>query len=518
MSLDAIGLSLFASRLNAVCEEMGTVLRHAAVSSNIKDRLDFSCALFDRDGHICAQAAHIPVHLGSMAHAMRDVVGRIAWQPGDVVVFNDPRCGGTHLPDVTVVMPVFVKDDLAGFAASRAHHAHIGEPEGSMPLARRLEEEGEVFPPSLLRRDGQWQEAIAARIRLLEGARSGDGDLPADWLAQLAACERGVRRLGILLQGMGKEGFEAGLQALNAYGRRLVSGTLEEWPEGEWRAQDVMDDDGWGNERIPLGLRLIHRSGQIHCCFEAPPAVDGNINCPLSVTAAAAFYAVRCLLPPQTPSCHGVFSCVRVSAPEGSLLNAPAGVAVGAGNVETSQRVVDLMQRALAAMLPERVPALSQGTMNNVVLSGRRAGHAWHYYETLGGGHGAGPGFDGLSARQVHMTNTLNTPVEVLETLYPVRVESYSVRRGSGGKGRWHGGDGLVRSWRFLAPARVTLLTERRRSAPAGLAGGFPGLPGVNLLNGEELPAKVNLDVATGDLLTIETPGGGGYASPEVSE
>ncbi|RMF12948.1 MAG: hydantoinase B/oxoprolinase family protein [Gammaproteobacteria bacterium] len=518
MNWDAIDLGLFVSRLNAICEEMGTVLRHAAVSSNIKDRLDFSCALFDARGHLCAQAAHIPVHLGSMAWAMRDVVPLFEWQEGDVVVFNDPRCGGTHLPDVTVVMPLMHKAHCVGFAASRAHHAHIGEPDGSMPLAERIEQEGALFAPTLLRRSGRWIPDVRARIMALGDEPAEQADLPADWLAQVAACERGVARMHAVVFSQGDDYFPEGVEALNAYAGRLVAAAMQGWPEGVWQAEDALDDDGFGHGPIPLSLSLSHRHGRLRAVFEAPPAVQGNVNCPLSVTAAAVFYAVRCLLPVNTPACEGVFRNIEVEAPEGSLLDAPEGVAVGAGNVETSQRVVDLMQRALAKMLPGQVPALSQGTMNNVIMSGKVQGRPWHYYETLGGGHGAGAGYDGCSGRQAHMTNTLNTPVEVLETLYPLRIEAYRVRRGSGGAGRWQGCDGIERHYRFLAPARVTLLTERRQSSPAGLQGGGDGKPGVNCINHAEVGGKHSADVAAGTVLCIRTPGGGGYGDPQMTD
>ena len=510
-----VELGLFSSRLEAVCDEMGGVLRNAAFSPNIRDRLDFSCAVFDAAGELCAQAAHIPVHLGSMAFAMADVVSRIDWQPGDMVVFNDPFLGGTHLPDVTLVAPLFHHAELAAFVVNRAHHADIGANiPGSMPVSRRLEEEGLVLGPVRLIRDGRWVAEVLARI---EKATGDPATSRGDFAAQASANRAGLARLALLVDRMGPAAFRAGLEALNDYAERLAETALEEIPDGEYRFEDRLDDDGQGHRDLPVRVRIAKRPGRVEIDFTGTAGqVAGNVNCPLSVAAAAVYYVFRCLMPPLTPACSGAFRPLRLHAPEGSLLNARYPAAVAAGNVETSSRVVDVILGALAQALPRRVPAASQGTMNNVAMGSSVAGRRWDYYETLGGGMGAGAAGGGLSAVQTHMTNTLNTPVEVLESRFPLRVREYSVRRGSGGRGRVrNGGDGLTREFEFLGDAEVSLLTERRFRGAWGLAGGGAGLPGRNLLNGEALPPKCHRRVCAGDRLRVESPGGGGFGPLE---
>ena len=512
--MNAIELSLFASRIEAVCDEMGAVLRRAAFSPNIRDRLDFSCAVFDPLGELCAQAAHNPVHLGSMAYAMRDIVARIDWAPGDMVILNDPFLGGTHLPDVTLIAPVFADGVLAGFVANRAHHADIGAASpGSMPLSHILEEEGLVIPPSFLLRHGALDEAFLASIT---GATRNPAQGRGDFAAQISADRCGVARLGELIGALGTSAFAAGLAELNDYAERLARSALDAIPDGVYRFEDVMDDDGLGNEDIAIRAEVRVRGHDIHVDFTGTaPQIAGNVNCPLSVAAAAVYYLFRCLMPPQTPACAGSFRPVSLHAPEGCLLNARRPAAVAAGNVETSTRVVDVVAGALAQAVPERIPAASHGSMNNLAMGARGSDGDWDYYETIGGGMGAGPRGGGLSGVQTHMTNTLNTPIEVLELHYPLRVERYGLRRGSGGAGRVRGGDGLVRAFRFLKPATATLLTERRRHAPWGLVGGEPGAPGRNTLNGEALPPKTTVELAAGDVLQVETPGGGGWGKCE---
>ncbi|MEZ5543355.1 MAG: hydantoinase B/oxoprolinase family protein [Pseudomonadota bacterium] len=512
--MNAIELSLFVSQVTAVCDEMGAVLRRAAFSTNIKDRLDYSCAVFDADGELCAQAAHIPVHLGSMAYAMRDLVAGLDWMPDDMVIVNDPYLGGTHLPDVTLIAPVHVDRALVGFVANRAHHADIGaHTPGSMPVSRTLDEEGVVIAPVHLLRGGQMVEAVLGRITQ---ATATPRQMRGDLAAQISANTTGVRQLAALAAQAGTAAWRAGLAAVNAYGARLARQALARIPSGEYRFEDVMDDDGQGQTDIRIAVTLRVRDGDIAVDFSGTAAqVDGNINCPLSVAAAAVLYVFRCLMPAQTPACAGSFSGIRLTAPAGCLLNAQRPAAVAAGNVETSSRVVDAVMGALAQALPDAIPAASQGTMNNLALGARGGAAAWDYYETLAGGAGAGLQYDGLSAVQTHMTNTLNTPIEVLELNFPLRIRRYSLRAGSGGAGRRRGGDGLVREFGFLAPATVTLLTERRRHAPWGLNGGAPGACGVNRLGARELPSKVSFAVAAGDTLTLETPGGGGWGSPE---
>lgn len=512
--MDAVDLSIFSSRLDAVCDEMGAVLQRAAFSPNIRDRLDFSCAIFDADGQLCAQAAHIPVHLGSMAYAMADIVRQIDWQPGDMVIVNDPYLGGTHLPDVTVIAPLFVADELLAFVANRAHHADIGaESPGSMPISGSLEEEGLVLAPTKLVRAGQLDSAFLDSIlRRVRSGTTGRGD----FAAQISANRAGLARLVERVEALGPAAFTRGLVELNEYAERLANEALRVIPDGEYRFVDYLDDDGLGHTDLAIAVTLQVYNGTVAVDF-AGTAVQtpGNVNCPLSVAAAAVYYVFRCLMPAQTPACAGSFRPIKLEAPEGCLVNARRPAAVAAGNVETSSRIVDVVMGALAWALPDRIPAASHGGMNNLAMghAGDTVYPAWDYYETIGGGMGAGRHGGGLSGIQTHMTNTRNTPLEVLESNYPLRLRRYALRTGSGGAGTRRGGDGLIREYEFLAPASVTLLTERRTHAPWGLEGGEAGQPGVNRLNGQPLPGKINLDVKEGDVLTVETPGGGGYGN-----
>ncbi len=505
-------LSIFVSRLDAVCDEMGMVLRNAAFSPNIRDRLDFSCAVFDASGELCAQAAHIPVHLGSMAFAMRDLVAGIEWRPGDQVLFNDPYLGGTHLPDVTVVAPVFAASELLAFVVNRAHHADIGAASpGSMPISTSLDQEGIVIEPMHLLRGDVFVHEV---LRQVTQSRHNCAESRGDFAAQVAANRAGISRMERLIATYEAVAFEQGVAGLNAYAERLARAALRTIPSGRYRFSDYLDDDGQGRHGIPICVVLTIDDSGVLADFEGTsPQVAGNVNCPLAVAAAAVFYVFRCLMPADTPACAGAFRPIRLLAPAGCLLNARRPAAVAAGNVETSMRVVDVVLGALAQAIPERIPAASQGSMNNLAIGSSRDGHPWDYYETLGGGMGAGPSGGGLDAQHTHMTNTRNTPIEVLETCYPVRMLHYGVRRGSGGSGRRPGGDGLVREYQFLAPAHYTLLTERRERAPWGIAGGAAASPGVNSLNGRPLAAKCEGSAAAGDRLRVETPGGGGYGA-----
>ncbi len=515
-SFDAIALGLFASRLASICDEMGAVLRNTAFSPNIRDRLDYSCAIFDAQGELCAQAAHIPVHLGSMAYAMRGIVNNLAWQAGDQVILNDPYLGGTHLPDVTLIAPVFVADTLQGFVVNRAHHADIGgDTPGSMPVSSRLEEEGMVIEPTRLIAAGKrMADTWDGILQATRNPRVAEGDLSA----QLSANRTGVKRLQGLMLDQGTDRFQRGMDELNAYGQRLAQAALEKIPDGSYTFTDYLDDDGQGQEDIPLRVRITVDHGQIAVDFTgSAQQVAGNVNCPLSVAAAGVYYVFRCLMPAQTPACAGVFRNISLKAPEGCLVNACYPAAVAAGNVETSTRVVDVIMGALAQAIPGQMAAASHGSMNNLAMGSTVSGASWDYYETMGGGMGAGPEGGGLSAVQTHMTNTLNTPVEVLEQQYPLRIRRYEIRRSSGGKGIRPGGDGLVREFEFLADAEVSLLTERRQFAPWGLAGGEAGRPGRNLLNDEILPPKCHRHVVAGDVLCIETPGGGGWGKDSLS-
>ncbi len=510
--MDAIALSIFANRIDAICVEMGATLQKAAFSPNIRDRLDYSCAIFDAGGELCAQAAHIPVHLGSMAFAMREVVSAMDWSVGDMVVLNDPYKGGTHLPDVTLIAPLFIGTELIGFVVNRAHHADIGsETPGSMPLSSSLSEEGLIIEPGLIVKNGEIEQHYFAR--LMKNMRNPQ-ESAGDFIAQIAANRRGLARLAALIAKMGAGSYLKNLKYLNNYAATLAKDSLAGIADGDYEFSDVMDDDGQGNIDITIKARVSFNSGNIIVNFAGSDhQVTGNINCPLSVTAAAVYYVFRCLMPPQTPACAGSFQNIKIIAPEQTVVNASFPAAVAAGNVETSTRIVDVILGALAKALPEIIPAASHGSMNNLAMGyvGDDNNAGWDYYETIGGGMGASSVSDGLDAVQTHMTNTLNTPVESLEMKYPLRVIRYQIRHGSAGKGLHKGGEGLIREYEFLAPAQVTILSERRRHQPWGLANGDNAKAGKNSLNEKSLWAKQALEVEPGDVVCINTAGGGGY-------
>ncbi len=512
--MNPVDLSIFSSRINAICAEMGAVLQHAAFSPNIRDRLDFSCAVFDVQGELCAQAAHIPVHLGSMAYAMRDIVKDINWHIGDMVVVNDPFLGGTHLPDVTLIAPVFVEKQLMGFVANRAHHADIGgHSPGSMPISRSLDEEGIVIPPQYLLQAGEINPSVMQTI--LDATRNkaiGEGD----FAAQISANRTGGLRLIDLIEKVGCSGYQSALDALNEYGLSIARDVLASIPDGDYQFSDVMDDDGLGNKDLLIKLKLSIRDCTVHADFEGTASqTSGNINCPLSVVAAAVYYVFRCLMPDYTPACAGSFKPITINASLGSLLNAKRPAAVAAGNVETSTRIVDVVMGALAKAIPDQIPAASHGSMNNLAMGGTYCAEHWDYYETIGGGMGAGRLHPGLSAVQTHMTNTRNTPIEVMEASYPLRVHRYAIREGTGGGGRHRGGDGLIREFEFTDTTTVTLLTERRSHAPWGSHDGENGQPGMNKINNKVMPAKFSTTLKKGDRLVIETAGGGGWGKAE---
>lgn len=511
-AMNPIELNLFASRVAAICDEMGLVLRRAAFSPNIKDRLDFSCALFGANGELFAQADHMPVHLGSMAFAMGSVVKELDWKAGDMLVLNDPFLGGTHLPDVTLIAPVLVENELIGFVANRAHHANIGcETPGSMPVSSSLEEEGIIIPPTWLIRDGILQDAARHLPDVV------DGELTGDFAAQAGANQVGVLRLEQLVEKMSAADYRSCMAQLNDYADRICATTIQQLKPGKYHFEDFLDDDGCGTEKIPLAIDLTIARDEVQLDLsESSAMVRGNLNCPESVVAAAGFFCFRCLMPVDTPACEGLFRRIKIKTKPGSIVNAKRPAAVAAGNVETSTRLVDLVFGALAQALPESIAAASQGTMNNVAMGyiDEVQGTRWDYYETVAGGMGAGPNFPGLDSVHTHMTNTLNTPVESLEMHYPLRVLRYTVRTGSGGSGEHKGGDGIVREYEFLDRAQLSILSERRQLGPWGLHGAEAGAKGQNLLNGEELPGKCTLEVKAGDRLTIKSPGGGGWNSP----
>ena len=491
---------------------MGAVLQRAAFSPNIRDRLDFSCAVFSATGELCAQAAHIPVHLGSMAYAMKDIVSKLDWNEGDMVIVNDPFLGGTHLPDITLIAPVYFEGELLAFIANRAHHADIGaDSPGSMPLSKSLDEEGLIIPPTHLIEQGEMNDVFM--LQILSAIRSGSA-AQGDFSAQISANVAGVERLLSLIEPLGKTEFLTALSELNNYGERLARSVILDIPNGEYTFSDVMDDDGLGNFDLNITATIIINDENVHVDFTGTTnQTEGNINCPLSVAAAAVYYVFRCLMPKQTPACAGSFKPITLTAPEGCLLNAKRPAAVAAGNVETSTRIVDVVMGALAQALPDKIPAASHGSMNNLAMgnSDGSVSDAWDYYETMGGGMGASSIAEGIDAVQTHMTNTRNTPIEVMETSYPVRIKQYAIRKNSGGVGLHKGGDGLVREFEFLKSANVTLLTERRLHSPWGMNNGIDGGCGQNLLNGKPLASKVCFDVKEGDCLTIKTPGGGGW-------
>jgi N-methylhydantoinase B len=526
--MDPITLELYRHRFAGVAEEMGVTLRRTGYSPNIKERLDFSCAVFDGDGRLVAQAAHIPVHLGAMpasvAAAMRAFPN---WSAGDLVILNDPYQGGTHLPDITTISPVFTENNDGSdrpdfFVASRAHHADVGGmTPGSLPLSTEIYQEGVIIPPIKLYEAGRLNEAVL-RL-LLRNVRTPD-ERRGDLSAQRAAHSIGERRLRELMAAHGRAEVLDYVGHLQAYSERLTRAVIATWPDGSYVFEDVMEwiEDDRLN-LIPIRVTVQIAGDNVTFDFTgSAPAVHGSLNAVLSVTQAACWYVVRCLVGDEVPVNAGCFAPARVIAPAGSIVNALPPSAVAAGNVETSQRIVDVVLGALAQALPERIPAASQGTMNNLTIGGQLPdGSPYAYYETIAGGMGAAPDAPGLSGVHTHMTNTLNTPVEALETAFPLRVKRYALRGNSGGTGRHRGGAGIIREYELLAPATVTLLSERRTVAPWGLAGGGEGARGRTVLihpDGaeEELPSKFTRHLSRDTRLRLETPGGGGWENPNA--
>jgi N-methylhydantoinase B len=494
--IDPVELQVLTGALHAICEEMGAVLIRSAHSANIKERRDASTALFDPRGEMVMQAEHIPVHLGAMPAAVAAVLGE-EHAPDRVWILNDPYAGGTHLPDITVITPVFADGRLIAFAANRAHHADVGGPTpGSMPAdSRTLADEGVVIEPRVL--DDDAVAELSAQMRQPDQRR-------ADLRAQMAAGRIGARRVVELHDRVGPETLTAAFAEVLDYAERRTRASLEQLKDGTRTAREVLEARE-GDLLICVAATV--EGDRLTLDFTGTAAQhEGNLNCPLAVTRSACYFAVRVLTDPDIPPSAGAYRPVEVIAPEGSLLNARSPAAVVGGNVETSSRVADVVLRAFGR-------ALGQGTMNNLTLGSEEV----VYYETIGGGQGACPDADGPSAVHVAMSNTLNTPVEALELEFPLRVVQYAVRRGSGGRGRYRGGDGVIRELEALAPLDYSLITERRRHAPPGADGGEPGAPGRNLLDGEELPPKAIGQLRPGQRLRIETPGGGGYGAPGSS-
>jgi len=523
---DAVTLEIFRHLFTALAEEMGAALKRASFSPNIKERRDYSCALFAPDRSAVSLGDHMPVHLGAMPMSVEAALAELGdLQPGDVVCLNDPFRGGTHLPDITLLSGVYSEDGHAlGYVASRAHHSDVGGMSpGSMPLANEIYQEGLRIPPVLLYKGGErnedlWKLMLANVRTPIE--RAGDLD------AQLAALHTGSTRLKEIAQRRGVDGTLQAMTALVAYADRLVGAGLGKIPDGVFQAEDAMESDGFGTGPVPIRATLTVEGDRLTIDFTGTsPQVPGGINAVSAITSSACRYVVRCvveaLLGEPLPAGGGSMSAVELILPVGSLVNAQLPASVAAGNVETSQRITDVLIRAFGEALPDVMPALSQGTMNNHTVGGTdpRTGEAFAYYETVGGGMGAGPGGPGLSGVHVHMSNSLNTPVEALEHAYPFRINRYEIRRGSGGAGIHGGGDGLRRDLEILTSAQVALLCERRSGGPAGFRGGEDGAPGENvLIRGgveEHLPAKTTFAVDEGDVVSLRTPGGGGWGKPE---
>jgi len=543
--VDAAELEIFKNLFHSTAEEMGAALRRSAFSPNIKERRDYSCAVFDGQARVVAMGDHMPVHLGSMPMSVAAALDALELGPGDIAMLNDPYAGGTHLPDITVVMPVWAQTEDVGasgarpkaerrsalrkrsmpsfYVANRAHHADVGGAQpASMGLSQEIYQEGLRIPPVSLAHGGKIQrDILAILLANVRTPREREGDL----MAQVAACRLGERRLQELLQRYGSAQTGFYLEALQSYSVRLMKEALARIPAGTYTAEDFLDDDGHGSEPVRLCVSIKIGGGRTLVDFQGTsPQCAGCVNAVFAITYSAVFYVFRCLLGENVPACAGLMDPIELRAPEGSVLNARPPAAVAAGNVETSQRIVDVLLRALAQALPERIPAASSGTMNNLSFGGidPRSGDPFAYYETIAGGMGARPSADGFSGVHTHMTNSLNTPIEALESAYPVRVRRYSLRRGSGGKGRFRGGEGIVREIEFLTEVRGSILSDRRRFGPYGLAGGGPGRPGLNQLNVQgrrrKLPGKAAFSAPSGSVLRIETPGGGGWGKSRNSK
>ncbi len=520
MSVDPVRLEIFKNLFHSVAEEMGAGLRRSAFSPNIKERRDYSCAVFDAAGDVLAMGDHMPVHLGSMPMSVTAALRAMQLDPGDVAILNDPYAGGTHLPDLTMVMPVYAarRSRPPFYIANRAHHADIGGANaGSMGMSREIFQEGLRVPPvKIMQRGRVAPDVMSLILANVRTPREREGDLTA----QIAACRIGERRLLDLVSKYGERDVTSYGRHLLDYSARMMAATLEAIPNGIFRAEDFLDDDGVtsGRQRISVAIRIRGKSAEVDFSGSAPQC-SGSVNAVEAITWSAVFYVFRCLLDEQVPATSGLMRSIRVIAPEGTIVNARPPAAVAGGNVETSQRIVDTLLLALSRAIPSRISAASQGTMNNLSFGGNDARRGsekpFAYYETIAGGTGGAPGSPGAGATQSHMTNTLNTPTEVLEHAYPVRVRSYALRSGSKGGGRFSGGDGIVREIEFLSDVQVGILSDRREFPPYGLSGGKPGKAGRNELIVEGrtriLPSKCTFYARAGAVIRIETPGGGGW-------
>jgi len=517
--MDAITLEIYRHRFNGIAEEMGLTLKRTAYSPNIKEREDFSCAIFYGTGKLVAQAAHIPVHLGAMPDCIEKTLAAIdVWQENDVVILNDPFEGGTHLPDITMVSPVFLDSDLPDFfVASRAHHADIGGmTPGSLPLSTEIFQEGLIIPPVKIHQQGVPNESLLKLI--LRNVRTPD-ERKGDLSAQLAAHATGERRIHDLCEKYGKKEITAYATNLQNYSERMATAAISSWPDGSAVAEDFLEFVDQDELKLIRIIVKITKADDKICFDFAGSDKQGMhaLNAVRSITKSACYYVVRCLLDDDIPDNDGCFRNVEIITEKESLLDASAPHAVAAGNVETSQRIVDVLLLALHKLMPDKIPAASQGSMNNLLIGGTKPnGKAFSYYETIAGGTGAGAHKDGLSGVHSHMTNTLNTPVEALEMNYPFRIKRYQLRGGSGGEGKHRGGEGVIREYEILLPCTITMLSERRETAPWGLCGGENGKVGRNILITTEqeeiiLPSKFSRGFKAGECLRIETPGGGGY-------
>jgi N-methylhydantoinase B len=530
MPVDAISLEVFKNMFISVAEEMGVALQRTSYSPNIKERRDYSCAVFDPQGQMVAQAAHVPVHLGAMPASVNAALQTFpnGLRPGDMVILNDPYMGGTHLPDITMVAPVFWDAGgakrLVGFVSNRGHHADVGGmTPGSLPLSTELYQEGTIIPPIKLARGGRInQEVLQLICRNSRTPEERRGDLAA----QIAAIRVGERRMREVAERYGLPLALEHMSALLDYSERVTRQAIQAIPDGVYQVLDHMDDDGLTDQLVPIQVTItVSGDGMTIDFTGTSPQRPGCINAPQAVTISACLYVIRCVVGDDAPANQGCLRPLDVITPRGSLVNPEPQRGVAGGNVETSQRITDVLFAALAQALPAQIPASSQGTMNNLLVGGHDQVREkpFVYYETIGGGMGARPEKDGISGIQTHMTNTLNTPIEAMEFAFPMRLKRYAIRRGTGGDGKHRGGDGLVRDVEFLAPARVTILSERRKLPPPGFHGGHQGATGENVLfrGGYEeihLAGKETLDVEPGDILSIRTPGGGGWGEPEPQD